>query len=382
MSLKSLPELAFNISKIINSIKGKVKKCIILDLDNTCWGGLIGDVGVDEILLGSEDPVSEAYLDFQKYIKDLSLRGIILAVCSKNNHDIAVKGFEHSNSILSFDDFSAFYANWENKDDNIIKISKDLNIDISSMVFIDDSSFEREYVKKSLPEVAVPDIGENVENFIEIINNQGYFDTVDIGKDDLSRKEYYQSNKKRESLKMAKKSYNDYLLSLDMKARILPFADQKIQRITQLTNKTNQFNLMTQRFSLAKLQELSKSQNHICLYGELDDKFGSNGLVSIIIGEIQNTECHIIQLIMSCRVFKRGFEFALLDEFFNICKMKNIKKVYGYFAKTDKNSIVENFYADMGFNEIINSEEDRVFSIPVKNYSEKNKNIVVNDERK
>ena len=296
LSMDSIPELALNISKIINSILGKSKKCLVLDLDNTCWGGVIGDDGLDGIAIGIETAVAEAYTSFQKYVKELRQRGVILAVCSKNDFKNAKEGFKHPDSVLKFDDFTSFKSNWDTKDKNILDIAKELNIGIDSMVFIDDNPIERDLVSSQIPSISVPNIGVDVIHFINHIDRNGYFEPISLLSDDINRNKYYEDNLKRSKERSIFKSYDDFLVSLEMKAEIKSFSSIYLDRITQLTNKTNQFNLTTKRYTSSEINNIAATDEYIKIYGKLSDKYGDNGLIAISIGRIKESQCHICGL--------------------------------------------------------------------------------------
>ena len=357
ISYTAIPTLANNIVGIINSIIGRSKKCLVLDLDNTCWGGVIGDDGIKGIKLGSETASGEAFMKFQTYVKELKKRGIILAVCSKNNHEIAKEGFMHSDSILSFEDFTSFKANWDPKHTNIEKIAHEINIGLDSLVFIDDNAVERNIVQSQLPSVSVPEIGSNILNYIDYIQRNNYFETVNLSNDDLNRNKFYKENLERKKQKSTFKNYSEFLLSLEMKAEIKPFSNIYIDRITQLINKTNQFNLTTRRFKLNEIEKISKDQKFITLYGKLADKFGENGLVSVLIGKLDNEICKIDLWLMSCRVLKRELEYEMFNELVKICKQKNILKIKGEYLPTKKNSMVADFYSDLGFDMVLKNDD-------------------------
>lgn len=343
------PFYANNICNIIAALFGKSKKCLVLDLDNTLWGGIIGDDGVDNLELGLETALGEAYYYFQLYIKSLKERGIILAICSKNELSSAKIGLSHPNSVLKESDFSLIKANWEPKDQNILAISKELNIGLDSLVFIDDNPAERDLIQQSLPEVTVPNIGSDPCDFKTHLDHAGYFETVGISDDDKKRTTLYKENIKRESQQSAFTNYDDYLKSLCMKAEIDNFKPIYLDRITQLINKTNQFNLTTQRLTSQEVETIASSSDHIAVYGKLKDKFGDNGLVSVMIGKIQDDTCHIYIWLMSCRVFKRTFEYAMFSNFVEKCQEKGVKKITGAYIKTQKNGIIKDLLKDVGF---------------------------------
>jgi len=378
VSMESIPELSFNISKIINAIIGKNKKCLVLDLDNTCWGGVIGDDGLSGIEVGLETATSEAFTYFQNYIRELKNRGIILAVCSKNNFNNAKEGFSHPDTVLKFQDFSSFKANFDHKHYNIINIGNDINIGLDSLVFIDDNPVERELVSLQLPTVVVPNVGSDVTNFISHIDRNGYFESVSLSSEDLNRHMYYEDNKKRINEEISFKSYDGFLQSLKMVADIGIFSKIYIDRITQLINKTNQFNLTTKRYSLGETKMFMNSGKYISLYLKLSDKHGSSGLVSIIVGRIKGNECHVDLFLMSCRVLKRGVEFIIFDEYIKYCKKHNMNRVIGYYFKSAKNSIVSTLYKDLGFLMVNDdSKEKLVWILDVSKYVNKGKFIEV-----
>ncbi len=380
VSYDALPLLTHNIANIVNAIYGKTKKCLVLDLDNTCWGGVIGDDGLDGIQIGTETAISEAYTAFQQYAKDLKDRGITLAVCSKNDFANAKEGFSHPDSILKFEDFTSFKANWDPKSNNIVDIAKEINIGIDALVFVDDNPVEREIVSSQVPHVSVPDIGDDITEYIAYIDKSGYFEPIALLEDDTLRNKYYEDNKKRLEEETQFQSYDDFLLSLDMDAEIKNFSPVYLDRITQLTNKTNQFNLTTKRYTFSEIENMANSDKFITLYGKLSDKFGDNGLISIVIGEVKSDVCHIDLWLMSCRVLKRGMEEAMLDKLVFSCKQSNIKTIVGYYYKTKKNSMVLDLFEKFGFDKKEQNDEDSIWELNIESYKNKQKIIKVNDE--
>lgn len=380
MSMSAIPELAFNLSKIVNAILGQSKKCLVLDLDNTCWGGVIGEDGLDEINLGNESPIGESYINFQEYVKELKSRGILLAVSSKNDYDIAVKGFSHPNTVLLLNDFSSFKANWENKDINIKNISEELNIGLDALVFLDDNPVERNLILSNIKEVSVPNIGRNITDYINHIDKNGFFETVTLSKDDLNRAEYYIQNKKRTESKAEYKSYKDYLISLKMTANISTFSKISLNRVTQLVNKTNQFNLTTKRFNYNQILSISENDSYIKLFGNLKDKYGDNGIVSVIIGRLENKICYIELFLMSCRVLKRNLEHAMIDELVKNCLNNNIPLIKAQYFKTAKNEMVKNLYNELNFELLDKTSDKSVWQLKISNYKNLNNIIKVTNE--
>ena len=366
VSYHGISYLSYLISKIIESIMGNSKKCLVLDLDNTLWGGVIGDDGIDGIILGKESSIGEAYLDFHSYIKKLKNRGIILAVCSKNDLEIAKSGFDHPDSILKVDDFVAFKANWENKAKNIYDISQEINLGLESIVFFDDYTVERDLVRKELDGiVSVPEIGNDVTRYREIIDASELFNITSISNEDKLRNDFYLNDRKEVALNQFN-NYDDYLKSLNMTSEIQSFNQTYSNRITQLINKTNQFNLTTKRTTKAEIDSLINNNSVISLYAKLNDKFGENGLVSVICGAIDKDQVVIDLWLMSCRVFKRTLENSVINEFLKLQNLK-IKYCNCKYIPTPKNKIVSNLYEDIGFSLKSETETLKIFELDLKN---------------
>ncbi|WP_104697214.1 MULTISPECIES: HAD-IIIC family phosphatase [unclassified Helicobacter] len=382
MSMEGMIELSFSLAHLIAAIFGKSKKGLVLDLDNTLWGGVIGDDGINGIVIGDESSLGEAYSAFQEYILELKQRGVILSVCSKNEVSNAKEGLAHPRSILKFDDFACFMANWEMKSLNIKQIAQTLNIGEDSLVFIDDNPVEREVVRTNLPLVSVPDVGDNVVDFITHIDRNYFFETIQFSQDDALRGEYYLQNMQRQKEVSNFSSYEDFLKSLQMQAEILEFSPIYLERITQLINKTNQFNCTTKRYDFAAVESMSKNQDYITLYGRLIDKYGDNGLIAISIGRIESEICHLDLWLMSCRVLKRNMEYAMLDEFVALAKKKGVKKLRGYYIKSAKNQMVSKLYEDFGFSLVEKIDDDSIWELEITNYQNKNFIIGVNDANK
>ncbi len=381
LSYDSIPHLCYNLTSIICAILGKNKKCLVLDLDNTLWGGIIGDDGVYNIKIGHETPVGESFLEFQKYVLELKKRGVILAVCSKNDPEIAKKGFEHPDSLLKVDDFIAFYANWKPKHLNIVEIAKDINIGLDSIVFIDDNPVERAIVRDNLTDVTVPEVvGEDPWTYIQALEDGKYFETITISDDDLKRNQTYVENNQRKKLETQFASYEDFLRNLHMQAEVKPFIPLYMDRITQLTNKTNQFNLTTKRYTRSEIEQISKDKSFITLYGRLVDKFGDNGIVSVIIGNIKDYNLHVDLWLMSCRVLKRNFEITMFQELLKLAKCQNIRNIYGYYYKTKKNAMVENIYSDFGFKKISDCNGDTTWMLNIEDYVNRETYIEVGEK--
>ncbi len=374
MAIDAIPDFCYNLSNIIKSLYGKNKKVLSVDLDNTLWSGVVGEEGIKGIELGEESAIGEMYGEIQRYIKKQKEIGVLLAINSKNELSNVELAFSHPDMDLKMEDFSIVAANWNNKDQNIIDIAKNLNVGMDSIVFIDDNPREREIVRQQLALVEVPEISEP-EEYIKIINRAGYFEVTILTEEDKKRSQMYHASTKRSLEKKKYTDYDDFLKSLNMESFIRKIDENNIQRIVQLTNKSNQFNLTTKRFTADDFRRFINDKNYICLYGRLKDKFGDNGIVSVLVARKEVENVYIELFLMSCRVFKRGMEDAMMDEFFDELSSTESKKVIGYYFRTNRNSMVENFYLDMGFEMQSCTKDKKIFSIDVEKYYKKNKNI-------
>ena len=372
LNIQAIPYLSFNVANIIKSIFGKNKKGFVLDLDNTLWGGVIGDDGIDNINIGSEESEGQVYTEFQRYIKAHKALGIVLNVNSKNDYENAIAGLNHPDSELKPEDFLVIKANWESKDKNLIEIAEELTLSPESLVFIDDNPAERHIVSENLKDVSVPDIGDS-HQYIQVIDRSGFFEVTSLSKDDLNRNEMYKQNSERKRLQSTFKDYGDYLTSLNMKAIIKPFESIYMARIAQLTNKSNQFNLTTKRYTQSDIEEIVINQNYITLYGKLIDRFGDNGVVSVVIGHVIEQACHIDLWLMSCRVLKRDMEFAMMDTLVEECLKHNLTDIYGYYYPTAKNKMVKDFYGLQGFTKV----DEEKWHLKIDEYVKKNKYIEI-----
>lgn len=367
----AIPDFAFNTANIIKSVFGKNKKALALDLDNTLWGGVVGDDGVEHIQIGQETGVSQSYYEFQSYLKAQRQLGVMLTVCSKNDEENAIAGLEHPEGALKPDDFIIIKANWENKDRNIADTAAQLNILPDSIVFVDDNPAERAIVRAQLPGVAVPEM-DGVENYIKTLDRSGFFDITTFSDDDLKRNDMYKANVERAAQQAAFENYEDYLLSLDMDAVIDDFTPMYIERITQLSNKSNQFNVTTKRYTTAEMEAVFASGEYIRLYGKLIDKFGDNGVVSVVIGKKDGETLNMELWLMSCRVLKRDMEFAMLDTLVKKCREQGIKTIKGYYYPTAKNKMVKELYGTFGFDKISEDETgNTVWTLDVDTYEQK-----------
>lgn len=375
MCVPAIPYLSFNVANIIKSIFGKNKKGFVLDLDNTLWGGVIGDDGVDGIALGPEEAEGQAYTEFQQYLKAHQQLGVILNIDSKNEHENAIAGINHPDSVFTEKDFISIKANWDPKDKNFADIASELTLLPESLVFVDDNPAERHIVTEQLKGVCAPEL-DSVSSYIQTIDRSGFFETTSLSADDLKRNEMYQENAARAKLQSSFSDYGQYLDSLEMTAEIDSFIPVYMARIAQLTNKSNQFNLTTKRYTQAEIEATAADEGYITLYGKLIDKFGDNGVVSIAIGKLDGDTCDIELWLMSCRVLKRDMEYAMMDEMVKRCKAKGVTTLRGHYLPTEKNKMVKNFYGDMGFDLIIeNPDGSSDWKLDLTGYENQNKHI-------
>lgn len=378
MCVPAIPYTAFQLARIIKSIFGRNKKVLNLDLDNTLWGGVIGDDGPENIEIGQETSLGQTYAEFQDYLKQHKKLGVLLSVNSKNNEETALSGLERADSVLKREDFVAFRANWEPKSQNLYATAEELKLLPESFVFVDDNPAEREIVRQEVPGAAVPEITK-VEEYIRVLDRSGFFEVTNFSEDDLKRNEMYLANEQRNRMQKNFSDYGDYLRSLEMKAGIGAFDQAYFSRIAQLTNKSNQFNLTTHRYSQSEIEQIAADPQYLTLCGRLEDKFGDNGVVSIVIGRKEKDVLHIELWLMSCRVLKRDMEYAMMDTLVKQCRDCGIRQIYGYFYPTAKNAMVKDFYALQGFEKLEEDADGNAkwsFRIP-EQYTLKNQVITV-----
>lgn len=382
MSTSVIPDLAYSIACIIKSVYGKNHKVIDLDLDNTLWGGVIGDDGQEGIEIGQETAVGQSFSEFQSFIKGYKDYGVLLAVCSKNDMENALLGLEHPFGVLKPADFVSIKANWQPKDLNITDTAGELNLGIDSFIFVDDNPAECAIIEGQLPMVQTVNFSD-VHEAMYKLSRGGYFEVTSVSADDIHRSEMYAANAQRAAQRKSFASYEDYLISLEMNAVICGFEPVYIQRITQLTNKSNQFNLTTRRYTENEIRDISSSSDHICLCGQLSDKFGDNGIVSVVIGKTNGSQLDIELWLMSCRVLKRDMELAMLDELVRLAKLRGIDRINGYYYKTAKNNMVAELYGTFGFELDKKADNgDSVWHLNIERYENKNRVINIKDKEK
>lgn len=380
MSMQAIPDFAFHLSHIIKAVFGKNKKAFVLDLDNTLWGGIVGDDGPENLEIGQETSMGQVYQEFQGYLKEHKKIGVLLNVDSKNEEENALAGLKHPEGILKPEDFIVIKANWLPKSQNLTEIASELNIGRDALVFVDDNPAEREIIRQHVPETAVPEMTDgdqvNPDQFIRILDKNAYFEVVTLSEDDKHRNEMYKANAMRKEQEESFGNYSDFLKSLEMEAVIRGFEPVYYSRIAQLTNKSNQFNLTTKRMTQAEVEQMAQDPGYITLYGKLKDKFGDNGVVSLVIGKKNGDTLELILWLMSCRVLKRDMEQAMLDTLVWQSRESGIRKLHGYYYKTAKNAMVKDFYGAMGFQKLSEKDGDSKWEYVIPEKYE-NKNLVI-----
>lgn len=349
------PLYADHLGRLLGAIRGKARRCLILDLDNTLWGGVIGDDGMQGIRLAEGDAVGEAFRDVQRTALMLRDRGIVLAVSSKNTDAVARAVFrEHPEMLLREQDIAIFQANWEDKASNIRAIANGLSLGLSSMVFLDDNPAERELVRRLLPEVAVPELPDDPALYARTLLAAGYFEAVAFSDEDRKRAGFYQSQAERVALAGKSDGLDSYIASLSMELSLAPFDASGRQRIAQLVNKSNQFNLTTHRYSEPDIAALERNPDVYTLQARLTDMFGDNGMICVVIAKVDGadrSDWTIDTWLMSCRVLGRRVEEAVLRDLVFAARARDIHRLVGLYRPTGRNALVRDHYAKLGFEE-------------------------------
>lgn len=372
LSLDAVTYVSSRVMDIICAVQGKFKKCIILDLDNTLWGGVIGDDGLEGIQLGHGLGIGKAFTEFQMWIKKLKNRGIIICVCSKNDEDKAREPFEkHPDMVLCLDDISVFMANWETKVDNIRQIQQILNIGFDSMVFIDDNPFERNIVKEHITGITVPDMPQDPSCYLEYLYSLNLFETASYSAADKDRTEQYQVQAKRAKFRKSFTNEADFLKSLNMASKVEGFTKFNIPRVAQLSQRSNQFNLRTVRYTENQITAIENDSEQQGFSFSLEDKFGYNGLIAVVILQKKDRYTLFIDTwFMSCRVLKRGMENFTLNTIVSWARENGYKRIIGEYLQTAKNGMVKNHYPSLGFTPIDGCDTAQ-YILNIENYAEK-----------
>jgi FkbH-like protein len=353
------------LARILAAKQGRSSKCLVLDLDNTIWGGVVGDDGVEGIVVGQGSALGEAYVAFQQYARELAGRGVILAVCSKNDEANALEPFEHHpEMVLKRADIASFVANWSDKANNIRAIAEELNIGLDSLVFLDDNAFERNLVRRELPMVAVPEVVDDPTYFGKAIADAGYFEALSVTAEDRERTSQYRDNRDREAARASATDLDSYLRSLDMQLLWRRFDRVGLQRTVQLINKSNQFNLTTRRYAEGDVLAVMEDPAAFGLQLRLLDRFGDNGVIAIVIGRLQSDgDLYVDTWLMSCRVLGRQVEQTTLNLIAQEARRLGARRLIGDYIPTKKNGMVKQHYAKLGFSVIDSSPTGAIRSV-------------------
>lgn len=375
LSINALPYVAAKVCDIISAIKGKFKKCLILDLDNTLWGGVVGDDGWEGIQIGHGIGIGKAFSEFQAWIKQLKNRGIILAVCSKNDEQVVREAFTRNREmVLTLDDFAMIVANWDNKADNIRYIQQTLNIGFDSMVFVDDNPFERDIVRRNIEGITVPEMPEDPADYLEFLYGCNLFEAAAYSSEDAERTKQYQVQASRAMERMKFTNVDDFLESLRMKAGVEPFNSFNTPRVAQLTQRSNQFNLRTVRYDEDDIRRIGADSGYATFAFSLSDKYGDNGLISVVILKKEaDGSLFVDTWLMSCRVLNRGMEHFVLNAICDYASQNGFSRIIGEYIPSAKNKIVAGHYSALGFSE---TDQANKYVLNINDYIKHNNHIV------
>jgi FkbH-like protein len=338
------------VARQLGALRGRSRKCLVLDLDNTVWGGVVGDDGVERLVLGYGSAAGEGYAAFQRYARSLRAGGVVLAVCSKNDHAVAEAAFrDHSEMVLKLDDIASFIANWTDKATNLRRIAEALNLGLDALVFFDDNPAERALVRSELPMVAVPEVPADPAYYVRTLEDAGYFEAVSLTGDDLARARQYQDNGRRAQALETATDMDSFLRGLGMTLQIGGLDASSIVRVTQLINKTNQFNVTTRRYTEAELRAFGDDPANVVMHFRLLDRFGDNGLIGVLLARGVGDRMVIDTLLMSCRVLGRGVELAMLNELVNRARARGIAEIAGEYLPSARNAMVADLFGRLGF---------------------------------
>jgi FkbH-like protein len=377
-----IPLYADNVMRIVAAQMGRSRRVLVLDLDNTMWGGIVGDDGIEGLALGSGSALGEAHSALQRMALSLKERGIILCVSSKNDEAIALDAFRnHPEMVLKEDDIVAFRVNWDDKAANIKAISDAIDLGLDSFVFLDDNPAERKRVRDALPAVAVPELPEDPSDWLAVFQAAGYFEQADFSREDQLRAGFYKANALRAAQMERIGDHNDYLLSLGMTLSIAPFDGAGRKRIAQLISKSNQFNLTTRRYSETEIAAMQSNADVLAIQARLQDIFGDNGMISAVICRQSGTCWEVDTWIMSCRVLGRRVEEALLQYLVQLARLRGITEIIGRYIPTAKNGLVRDHYSRLGFIQTNTQNGETTWRLAVSDYGEKNLPLKVDAQR-
>ncbi|MDD5657247.1 MAG: HAD-IIIC family phosphatase [Elusimicrobia bacterium] len=361
IALEALPRYAAEAAALLKALAGRSRKVLAVDLDDTLWGGIVGDDGAAGLELG-QTPAGEAFLEFQRYLKSLRERGVLLAVCSKNDPERAREPFAaRAEMVLRLDDFSAFEAGWHDKAEGLRRIARALNVGLDAVAFVDDSPLERELVRRCLPEVAVVDLPEDPADRVRALDSLRLFETAGVSAEDLGRASHFQAESGRESLKREAPDMASFLRDLEMAAEAGPFTESDIDRITQLINKTNQFNLTTRRYGTAEVRALMRDPSCWTLSVRLRDRFGDYGLISVLAARLRGKALEVDSWLMSCRVFSRGVEHLAFNLLLEAARRLGAAVIAADYIPTPKNAPARELLPGLGFRQ----DSDGRWRLPV-----------------
>ena len=374
ISLNYIPFLANDLLGFIKPVLGLNKKCIVLDLDNTLWGGIVGEDGFNGIKLSQNDPIGKAFIEFQKYLLSLHERGIILAVNSRNNLEDAMQVIkEHPNMVLREKHFACLKINWNDKVTNLQEIAQELNIGIDSILFMDDDNVNRDFMREALPEVLTIELPNDPSSYAQTLMELNEFNVLKITDEDKKRGKMYLQQRERIDFKKSSINFEEYLKQLEIKIHIKKADEFTIPRISQLTLKTNQFNLTTKRYQEEEIMKFSQDKKKIVGCARIEDKFGDYGITGAFVVNKENPEEWVMDtFLLSCRVIGRGVEEGILDYIVNDAKKNNVKRLIGNFIPTKKNKPSESFLPNFGF-----KKEGNRWIYSLENHSKKPSHLLV-----
>ena len=365
ITLAAGPMFGDMVVRQIAARRGKVAKCCVLDLDNTLWGGVVGDHGVAGVVVGQGSAQGEAFTAIQDFAVDLRRRGILLAVCSKNDEAVAKAAFtDNPDMTLRMSDFACFIANWDDKATNLRRIAAELNIGLDSLVFVDDNPFERNLVRQELPMVLVPELPEEPELIPTTLADSGYFDGLSVTPEDFARAGMYAPERRMPDMFAPATDIAAYLAALEMKLIWGTVGETDLARVTQLINKTNQFNLTTQRYTESQVRSFSSEPDILCLQFRLLDRFGDNGLIAVVIAKkMADSTLEIDTWLMSCRVLSRHVEEAMLNVVVGIAKEWGVDSIKSAYLPSGRNGMVADLYEKLGFHVVSTDAESTRYTL-------------------
>jgi FkbH-like protein len=349
-ALGCVPLYADHVGRVLGALKGKSRRVLVLDLDNTVWSGVIGDDGLEGIVVGQGEPTGEAHLELQAAALALRNRGVVLAVSSKNDEEVARLPFQkHPDMLLHEEHIAVFQANWKDKATNLTAIAEELSLGIDALAFVDDNPFERNFVRESAPKVGVPEMPEDPALYARTLAAAGLFEALTLSAEDLKRSDFYQDNTRRATLQKQVGNLQEYLASLEMEMTVQPFDAVGRSRIAQLINKSNQFNLTTRRYTEAEVEALEHNPDALGIQIRLRDRFGDNGMISVVVCRRVGGDLEIDTWLMSCRVLGRGVETAVLKELTETARKLGLRRLIGRYIPTERNAMVRDHYMTLGF---------------------------------